>query len=62
MISSRLRKAIEKIPGKDGFWSSYARITYEGLAETLEDKGLSEEEIEQVLVAAYRAAAAEFGE
>lgn len=61
-LSGALAEAIDQIPGGDGWWHSSGQEVFEGIAKQLLLKGLFEEEILQILEAAYGAVAGEFGD
>lgn len=60
-ISKELKAEILAIPGDDGFWKSSSEETFLEMAEFLNEKGLSDGEIEYVLSELYMATADCFG-
>lgn len=61
-ISNELKAEILAIPGDDdGFWKSSSEETFLEIAEFLNEKGLSDGEIEYVLSELYMATANCFG-
>lgn len=62
MTRAELLRAIEHIPGDDGWWHSDGQDTYRELAEELvDDAGMDHDKALSVLERAYGAAAGEFG-
>jgi hypothetical protein len=60
-VTEKLRAEIAALPGDDGWWHTAGADAFEGIAETLLARGLSEKEIINVLDIAWSAVAAEFG-
>ncbi len=57
----RCIRAIDEIPGGDGWWRESGREEYQRLADVLHNHGVPCDTTTDVLSRAYHAAAAEFG-
>jgi hypothetical protein len=57
-----LTKRINDIPPDGGFWRASTRETFEEVGRELRRKGLSEDEVVEILTRLYFAASAEYGD
>jgi hypothetical protein len=58
---STLNKRIKEIPGEDSWWKSSSYSCFSDIAKTLKEKGLSDDEIVDILESAYWAVADCYG-
>ena len=60
-MNEKFPRQVKKISGSDGFWRSSTEDTFLRIADKLLEKGLSQDEILDILSSLYSAVANEFG-